>query len=112
MPKYKLLSAIDAAALTDMVNEHINLGRIAGIHVGANWSVLVVLWLIAWSLAAEQLPVTYPGHSTSAYWARSVGWAIPALRAVASSVITAPPETSDPVPAVVGMAISGRVGSA
>ncbi|MCC6437153.1 MAG: site-2 protease family protein [Acidimicrobiales bacterium] len=58
------------------MNEHINLGRIAGIHVGANWSVLVVLWLIAWSLAAEQLPVTYPGHSTSAYWAVGVVTAV------------------------------------
>ncbi len=33
------------------MNENISLGRIAGIHVGFNWSLLVIAALIAWSLA-------------------------------------------------------------
>lgn len=50
------------------MDESFRLGRIAGIPVGINWSVLVVLWLISWSLAAEQLPTGHPGHSTFEYW--------------------------------------------
>jgi Zn-dependent protease/CBS domain-containing protein len=51
------------------VNESFRLGRIAGIPIGVNWSVLVVLWLIAWSLAAHRLPLAHPGRTTAAYWA-------------------------------------------
>lgn len=50
------------------LNEQIRLGRIAGIPIGANWSVLVVLWLIAWSLATVTLPDGHPGQATMAYW--------------------------------------------
>ena len=35
---------------------------------------------------------------------------MPALRPVSGSVTTAPPETSEPVPAVVGTAMSGTIG--
>ena len=45
--------------------------------------------------------------STSACWARRYGLAIPAFTWVRSSVMTAPPDTSDPVPAVVGTHTSG-----
>jgi len=38
------------------MNENLSLGRIAGIHVGLNWSLLVVAALIAWSLATGILP--------------------------------------------------------
>ncbi len=48
--------------------------------------------------------------STTASWARSAGEAMPALRAARGSVMTAPPETSEPVPAVVGTATSGDDG--
>ncbi|SCE98725.1 Zn-dependent protease (includes SpoIVFB) [Micromonospora purpureochromogenes] len=43
------------------------LGRIAGVPVGVNWSVLVIFLLIAWGLAANQFPRAYPGRSTAAY---------------------------------------------
>ncbi|WP_446210881.1 site-2 protease family protein [Micromonospora sp. IBSANI012] len=43
------------------------LGRIAGVPVGVNWSVLVIFLLIAWGLAANLFPRSYPGHSTLAY---------------------------------------------
>ncbi|MEV4385203.1 site-2 protease family protein [Micromonospora sp. NPDC049580] len=43
------------------------LGRIAGVPVGVNWSVLVIFALIAWALAANQFPRSYPDRSPVAY---------------------------------------------
>jgi Zn-dependent protease/CBS domain-containing protein len=54
------------------MNENVSLGRIAGIHVGFNWSLLVVAALIAWSLATSLLPSASPGQPTGAYWAAGV----------------------------------------
>src|SRR5207245_1119037 len=54
------------------MNENISLGRIAGIHIGFNWSLLVIAALIAWSLATSLLPSTAPGHTSDAYWAAGV----------------------------------------
>ncbi|HVS47684.1 MAG TPA: site-2 protease family protein [Candidatus Dormibacteraeota bacterium] len=54
------------------MNENLSLGRIAGIHVGLNWSLLVVAALIAWSLATSLLPSAAPGQPSSAYWAAGV----------------------------------------
>src|SRR5260370_20864701 len=59
------------SARRDM-NENVSLGRIAGIHVGFNWSLLVVAALIAWSLASSFLPSAAPGHSSGAYWTAGV----------------------------------------
>jgi Zn-dependent protease/CBS domain-containing protein len=50
------------------MNENLSLGRIAGIHVGLNWSLLVVGALIAWSLATSILPSAAPGQTSGAYW--------------------------------------------
>lgn len=54
------------------MNENLSLGRIAGIHVGLNWSLLVVVALIAWSLATSLLPSATPGQASSAYWTAGV----------------------------------------
>jgi len=54
------------------VNENLSLGRIAGIHVGLNWSLLVVAALIAWSLATGILPSASPGQTSGAYWIAGV----------------------------------------
>ncbi len=54
------------------MNENISLGRIFGIHVGFNWSLLVVAALIAWSLATGILPSAAPGETTGAYWTAGV----------------------------------------
>jgi Zn-dependent protease/predicted transcriptional regulator len=43
------------------------LGRVAGVPVGVNWSVLVIFALIAWALAARQFPRAYPGEPGWAY---------------------------------------------
>jgi len=49
------------------MNENVSLGRIAGIHVGLNWSLLVIAALIAWSLANSLLPSAAPGQTSGAY---------------------------------------------
>jgi Zn-dependent protease/CBS domain-containing protein len=50
------------------MNESLHLGRIAGVRVGINWSLLVVFWLIAWSLASSELPRAAAHHSHAVYW--------------------------------------------
>src|ERR1700682_1480447 len=49
------------------MNENVSLGRIAGIHAGLNWSLLVIAALIAWSLANSLLPSAAPGQTSGAY---------------------------------------------
>src|SRR2546427_3465572 len=61
-----------ARAARSEMNENVSLGRIAGIHVGFNWSLLVVAALIAWSLATSLLPSAAPGQPSGAYWAAGV----------------------------------------
>ena len=46
----------------------IRLGTILGIPVGVNWTVLLIAWLIAFSLAAQLLPAQVPGLADAAYW--------------------------------------------
>jgi Zn-dependent protease/CBS domain-containing protein len=43
------------------------LGRVAGVPVGVNWSVLFIFALIAWGLSANQFPRSYPGRPTWTY---------------------------------------------
>src|SRR5581483_4165352 len=42
------------------VNPSLELGRIAGIRIGVNWSWLVAFALIAWTLASSVFPSDYP----------------------------------------------------
>ena len=58
------------------MEESIRLGRIAGVSIGLNWSVLLVAWLLSWSLASHRLPTSYPGYSTGAFWVAGVGTAL------------------------------------
>lgn len=50
------------------------LGRIAGVRVALNWSVVVIFWLVTVSLAEGRLSHTYPGHPAGAYW--GLGFAV------------------------------------
>jgi len=50
------------------MGDTVKLGRILGVKVGVNWSVLVVFVLIAWGLAGTVLPREEPGHSHAVYW--------------------------------------------
>ena len=45
----------------------ISLGRIAGIKVGVNASVFLILAILVGGLATGQLPAAFPGHSVAAY---------------------------------------------
>jgi Zn-dependent protease/predicted transcriptional regulator len=49
------------------VTSSIELGRIFGIRIGINWSWLVVVVLITWTLAAGIFPETNPGLSDATY---------------------------------------------
>lgn len=49
------------------MNETFRLGRIAGVRVGVNWSVLVIFALIVYGLAAVQFPHLYPDYVGGAY---------------------------------------------
>ena len=50
------------------MDQSIRLGRIAGIPVGVNWSVVVIFLLVVWELSELVLPTYYPHSSTTAYW--------------------------------------------
>jgi Zn-dependent protease/CBS domain-containing protein len=54
------------------VSPSIELGRIAGIKIGINWSWLVVFALIVWSLAAGVFPSQNPGLSDGTYIAMAL----------------------------------------
>lgn len=50
------------------MNTDIRLGRIAGIPVGINWSLMLIFGLITWSLAAGVLPGEVRGQPEALYW--------------------------------------------
>ncbi len=49
------------------MNASFTLGRIAGIQIGVNWSWLIVVALITWSLATTVFPDQNPGLSDATY---------------------------------------------
>ena len=58
------------------MNSSLNLGRIAGIRIGINWSWVVVFALIVWSLAAGIFPSQNPGLSDGTYIAMALAAAL------------------------------------
>ena len=46
----------------------IRLGKILGIEVGLNWSLVFIYALIVWSLATDVLPVDVPNQGALTYW--------------------------------------------
>jgi Zn-dependent protease len=46
----------------------IPLGAVRGIPISANWSVVLIAWLIAWGLAGQALPSQVPGLEPALYW--------------------------------------------
>ena len=48
------------------------IGRIAGVRVGVNWSWLIVLVLLVWTLAASVFPAAEPHRSAGVYGAMGV----------------------------------------
>lgn len=53
-----------------------HLGRIAGIRIGVNWSVLVIFALITWGLAAARFPASYPQYGALAHVAAALVTAV------------------------------------
>ena len=64
------------------MEQTIPLGRVAGIRIGAHWSVLVMIVLIGWLLGAEALPAITPHESAVAYWAVAVPGAVAFIAAL------------------------------
>ncbi|MFI7063623.1 site-2 protease family protein [Kribbella sp. NPDC050124] len=50
------------------MRQTVRFGRIMGVEVGANWSLLVLVLLVADGLASIVLPELAPGASPSVYW--------------------------------------------
>jgi Zn-dependent protease/predicted transcriptional regulator len=58
------------------VTPTIRLGRLFGIEIGFNWSLVFIFVLIAWTLATGVLPQDVPGQGTGAYWMAGAAGAI------------------------------------
>jgi len=49
------------------VRDNLKLGRVGGVRVGANWSLLALAAVVGYSLAASLLPKDVPGYAPVAY---------------------------------------------
>ena len=50
----------------------LSLGRLFGIRITIQWSLLLIFWLVAFNLAAGLLPIWHPDWSTALQWAVAV----------------------------------------
>jgi Zn-dependent protease/CBS domain-containing protein len=46
----------------------VRIGRILGIELRVDWSVIVIFWLLMWQFATIALPSIAPGYTTAEYW--------------------------------------------
>ncbi|MHB8331081.1 MAG: site-2 protease family protein [Candidatus Dormibacteria bacterium] len=51
-----------------MVNQTIRLGRVFGLEIRFNWSLILIYLLIAWTMATTVLPQAAPNQAAWAYW--------------------------------------------
>jgi Zn-dependent protease/CBS domain-containing protein len=58
------------------MNPSFNIGRIAGIRIGVNWSWLIVFALIVWTLESTVFPASNPHLATATYLAMAIVAAI------------------------------------
>src|SRR5258707_13705830 len=58
------------------MGQSFSLGRISGIRIGVNWSVLVIVALLAYGLAAGQFPAAAPRRPVAEYIAAAVVTAV------------------------------------
>ncbi len=54
----------------------IRLGRLFGIEIGFNWSLIFIFALVTWTLATDVLPVDVKGQGAPAYWVAAAAGAI------------------------------------
>ncbi|HEX2048914.1 MAG TPA: site-2 protease family protein [Acidimicrobiales bacterium] len=58
------------------MEESFRIGRIAGVRVGANWTVLILFTLMVTGMAAGRFPHDHPGYPEGVYWAAGVATAL------------------------------------
>ena len=58
------------------MRQSFSLGRINGIQIGVNWSVLLIVALLAYGLAVGQFPAAAPHHPAWEYWFAAVVTAV------------------------------------
>lgn len=54
------------------MDQNIRLGKIAGIPIGINWSILVIFFLVVWELSDLVLPGYDPYNATATYWVTGI----------------------------------------
>jgi len=54
--------------VTAMGNRPIRLGKVFGLEISFNWSLILIFLLIAWTMATEVLPAAVPNQTVLAYW--------------------------------------------
>lgn len=50
------------------MHDNLRLGRIGGVRVGANWSIFLLVGILAYALATTSLPTAAAGYPRWAYW--------------------------------------------
>src|SRR2546421_11342281 len=50
------------------MSSSIRLGRLFGIEVGFNWSLIFIFGLVTWTLATSFLPTAAPHYGAALYW--------------------------------------------
>ena len=58
------------------MNPSIRLGRLFGIEIGFNWSLVFIFALLTWTLATNVLPVDAPGYAPLLYWLTAAAGAV------------------------------------
>jgi Zn-dependent protease len=66
------------------VRQSVGLGRVAGIPVGAHWSVAVILAIITELLGLSVLPAALPHQPAGMYWSVAVAGAVAFLASLAA----------------------------
>ncbi len=51
-----------------MLGATFKLGRVRGVEIGANWTVVVIVGLVMWTLGEYVLPELAPGYGQGVYW--------------------------------------------
>jgi Zn-dependent protease len=59
-----------------MGNRPIRLGKVFGLEISFNWSLILIFLLIAWTMAAEVLPSAVPNQAVWSYWVSGLAGAV------------------------------------
>lgn len=54
------------------MRQTIPLGKIAGVPIGFNWSLILVVGLLTWTFAGYEFPNEFPGRSDLVYWVAGI----------------------------------------